>query len=368
MKINVNKKDLLKRASTIQSIVDRKLEMAILSHILIRTKDNKITISATDLEVSYLGEIPAEVIREGEITLPGKKLFDILRELPEDNISIEEIENNRIILSQKNITYNLLGLNPEDFPLLPDISSISTININSKILIEMIVKTIYSVSDEQTRYNLSGIYIEKNNSEKLRMVSTDGHRLSLIEREIENIDQIELDNGVLLPKKGMQEALKFMEEDENINIGISSKRAIIVKPHEFLVMDLLDGNFPDYRPVIGQEMKHWITLNRELFRSTIRRLIVISTDKYRGIKFHIKEGKLMLESADPDIGEATESVDIDYQGEDIEIGFNPRFFLDTLQVMKSEKVRFGFIDSEKPTILKGDEDKGFLSVIMPMRL
>ena len=202
----------------------------------------------------------------------------------------------------------------------------------------------------------------------LRMVATDGHRLSLIDKTISNVESLDIGKGVMIPKKGMSELNKLASEGGSLEIGFKQKNCVAKKGNVLLVMRLLEAKFPDYNAVIPNEEKYLIHVNRLSLMEAMRKMLILSNERYRAVKIALENDVMELVSTNPDLGEAQENMPVNYSGERLEAGFNPRYFIDTLQPMESEDVVLGFIDNSKPCILKGEADKGFMGLIMPMRL
>jgi len=224
---------------------------------------------------------------------------------------------------------------------------------------------------EEAGFKLSGVFTEKVSQEGktlLRMVSTDGHRLSLIEKEIGNGGQLQLESGVMIPKKGMMELTKLAAEAGPLYFGFKRNHCVARKGDSVIVIRLLESKFPDYNAVIPKRTKSQIKVPREALLDGMKKMMILSTETYRGVKVTIEKNSLELVSVNPDLGDAQEKIDVEYKGERFEAGFNPKYFTDALQAMESETVELGFVDNSSPCLLKGTEDMGFLGLIMPMRL
>jgi len=239
------------------------------------------------------------------------------------------------------------------------------------ILKEMIDKTIFAVSTEETRYNLSGIYFEKLETEDpvgLKLVATDGHRLSLIEKPLPEVTKFGFEKGIIIPRKGMQELSRLLEEGERVEVAFHENNAIFRIGESTLIMRLIDGDFPDYNTVIPKDCKRVLEVDRSRFMEMLRRMSIISTDRYRGIRCKIRPENMEIISNNPEIGDAREEIPVTYEGEEMTIAFNPRYFMETLAVMKSKVISAKMIDESSACIISGEEDEGFFSVVMPMRL
>ena len=374
MEIKINRDILLKGVSRVQGILEKRSHMPILSMVLLVTKEDKLEISATDLEIGFQNSYPAEIIKPGSITIPGKKLLDITRETNSKNIYISEKENNWIYISDNKAHYNLSCLPTDEFPVLTEPEGIIMIEIDSKILSEMINKTIYSITMEETSFKLSGVFMEivnKNKEDFLRMVATDGHRLSLIDKKIPKLLEIEITQGVMIPKKGLIELNKLTLEDGNILFGLKQNNLVAKKDKALIVVRLLDTKFPDYKGVIlpkKEDKENIITINKNLLLEAMRRMMIIRGDQYQGVKINIVTDYLEMVSINPDLGNVEEKIEIKYNGEPIEMGFNPKYFIDALQTMESDIIFLNIKDQISPCLITGEQDEGFLGLIMPMRV
>lgn len=371
MEVIVNRQELYKAVSRVQSIIEKRSNMPILSMILVSAKDSELVISATDLEISLQQKTAAEVTVPGSITIPGRKFFEILKESKSAKLLLKERPNSRIFISDENARYNLACLPPDEYPVFVEPEGVPTAEIDGLTLREMIEKTIYSVTMEEAGFKLSGIYVEKmvqDQSSSLRMVSTDGHRLSMIEKDVKGANEIDLPTGVMIPKKGMMELSKLASEGGSLRFGFKQNNCLARTGDSVLVMRLLESKFPDYNAVIPKKTKSMIKIKREALLDGMKKMMILSNETYRGVKISMENDTMELVSVNPDLGDAQEKLEIEYKGERFDAGFNPKYFTDVLQTMDSETVEVGFIDNSSPCIIKGSDDKGFLGLIMPMRL
>ena len=371
MEIRIDREILFKSVSRVQSIIEKRSNMPILSMILLSADDSTVTLSATDLEISYQQKIPAEVTSSGNITISGRKIFEILKESKSKDIYILEKENNWIFISADKARYNLASLSAEEYPVFVEPEDVSMIDIDGKILKEMIDKTIYSVTMEEAGFKLSGVFTERiaqGGRTYFRMVSTDGHRLSLIDKELTRLEELALGNGVMIPKKGMMEISKLVSDEGQTQIGLKKNNCVIKKDQTVLVIRLLESKFPDYNAVIPKESKYQLKIDKETLLDGMKKMIILSDESYKGVKITLDNNIIELVSINPELGDAQESIDIEFSGERIEIGFNARYFIDVLQAMDSEAVELGFTDNSTPCLITGEEDHGFLGLVMPMRL
>lgn len=366
LEVRIKKEELLKGVSQTQTIAEKRSSMPILSNVLLEIQEGRLAITATDLETSFKGTYEAEVLGEGSLTVPARKLYEIVRGLSDEELSLQETENYSLVLSSARSKYQLLGLPPGDFPPMPAYDEV-VFEIEAENFLDMIEKTIFSVSIEETRYNLAGVFVEKGErggKGLLRMVSTDGHRLSMIEKDVPNLEDLDLEKGVIISRKGMTEMKKLAEEGGTLKIGFSPKSAVVKREKTVLVMRLLEGRFPDYNLVIPKDNDKNVNINRSEFIETIRRLQVMST----GVKFSIAPKEMVLTAINPDLGEARESMLVDYEDEEMESGFNPRYFFEAASALKSDTITLSFCDSEKPSMITSQDEPGFVCVIMPVKI
>ncbi|MFC1884612.1 DNA polymerase III subunit beta, partial [Thermodesulfobacteriota bacterium] len=334
-------------------------------------KGKELLVSATDLELGFQQILVADIIKDGSMTISGRKLFEILKESKSKSVQIVEKENNRVYISDGTAQFELACLSADEYPPITEPEGVESVGIESEILSEMINKTVYSVTMEEAGFKLSGVFTEKimkGEDSFIRMVSTDGHRLSIIDKNVRNLDKLDIGEGVMIPKKGMNELNKLAAEGGIIELGFKQKNCVAKRDRALLVMRLLEAKFPDYNEVIPKKEKYSVKIERLAFLDAMRKMLILSNERYKAVKISLEKNTMELVSTNPDLGEVRENMKIEYQGERIEAGFNPRYFIDTLQVMESDEVILGFIDNTKPCILKGDADEGFLGLIMPMRL
>jgi DNA polymerase-3 subunit beta len=370
MEFKIEKDEFVQGLYRAQGVVEKKATMAILSNVLIEAQGTGISITATDLEIGIKGFHPAEIIKEGRSTLSAKKLYEVVKELPEKNIALLLKENQWVEISSGKSVFNIMGLSAETFPSLPTYEEDGFFPIESEILKEMIEKTIFAVSADEARYNLTGVFFAKAGVEEgsLRMVATDGYRLSMIERALK-FEGKGLENGILLPKKGLAELSRLLDEaGEKIWMKLMNNNLIVKKENVLLMMRLLDAEFPDYRQVIPQKGKRHFGMKRSQILESLHRVSILSSEKTRGVKFHFSQDLLDLSTYNPELGEAKEELPIDYKGEDLIIGFNSRFVLDVLNILTSEEVIFELEDGKSPAVIRPSNDPMHTCVVMPMRI
>ena len=371
LELKLKKEELLKGLSQTQSIAEKRSSMPILSNVLLEVQDGRLSITATDLEITFKGSYEAEITGEGRLTVPARKFFEIVRVLGDEELKLEETGNFSLVITGSRSTYQLNGLTPEDFPPMPLFEDVEFIELDSELIVDMIDKTIYSIAMEETRYNLAGVYFEKgeiDGKRVLRMVSTDGHRLSMAEKEVANLGKLSLEKGVIVSKKGLSELKKLADEGGSLEIGFTSNSAVVRKDQVVLVMRLLEGRFPDYNLVIPKKNDKIMGVGRKDFLDVLRRVSVMASDDFKGVKFTFSPKELVLSVVNPELGEARESQPVEYEGDTVEMGFNPRYFIDALSSLVSDQIMVAILDPANPCMVTATEDAGFIGVIMPMKI
>lgn len=373
MQFTVSKGTLLNVLSNIQGITGRKTNLVITTNVIISATGSDLTISATDLETGFEGFYPANIESEGTVAINARKLFEIVREFPSEEIHIHEIENHWIKISNHNVEYHLVGMNPDDFPAMPKISDVRLFEIDSLAFSKMIEKAVIigGASDDK-RAHIIGIYLEflhMENHSVVRMVSTDGSRLSTVDYHYDKEIDLPQEAGILIPKKGMYEVSKFLEQEGTVQIGIKDNNFTIKKDTVTIIIRLLEGDFPEYADIIlKDDDRNIISLDKKLFLMMLRRMSILSSDDYKSVIFNFVSDQLIITSTNPDIGESKESISIEFKGEPIEVAFNPRYFIEAINVIDSDKVILSFTNEEKPCLIEGEGASDFLTVIMPMRI
>ena len=372
MEFLIEKGEFTKGLFRSQSVVERKGTMPILLNVLIETKDNGISITATDLEIGIKGQYPGEVRTPGNITLSAKKLYEVVKELPEKDVSFRMKENQWVEIKSGKSVFNIMGVSAETFPSFPAYEEEEFMALEASVLREMIDKTIFAVSADESRYNLTGVFFtrhKQDEDQKMRMVATDGYRLSLIDRAMKT-EIPEMEKGILLPKKGLAELSRLLEEEAGSQVWIKLKNnnLIIKKENVVLIMRLLDAEFPDYNQVIPNQTRRHIRMKRGHLLESLKRVSILSSEKTKGVKFHFGENLLELSSYNPDFGEAKEEVSAEYKGEELTVGFNYRFILEVLNILDSEEIIMEFEDGVNPAIIRPANDENHTCVVMPMRI
>lgn len=372
MKIRLSKEILVKALGWVQSVVEKKSTMPVLSHALFRAYKNNLEIAATNLQMVVEGHVEADVLEEGAITLNAKRMNDIVRTFPSGMVEITTDEKNRAEVKGEKGVFHVLGLSETEYPPLPEYKDVAFVEIKADTMKAMIDRTIFAASLEESRYNLEGIFLQvTGDGKKLRMVATDGHRLCLVDREAENADKLNIGNGVTLPRKGLGELKKILGEGlgiESIGFGIVGNDVIFKAGPVVIMMRTLEGEYPNYDRVIPQGNNKKLVVNRARLLETLSRVSVISEEKTRGIKFIAMPGKLVIESQNPEIGDATEEVEAVTDIDKIEIGYNVKYLLEALGAMESENLAVMLKDGLSSALFLPEGEPEYTCVIMPMRL
>jgi DNA polymerase III subunit beta len=377
----MNKKDLLKGLSLMQSVAGRRTTLPILSHILLEWEGERLNLTGTDLETGIREELPATIHQKGRASVSAKKLYEIVKELPEQTVHVEKRENHWITLRCGKSVFNLAGLDPEEFPSLPVYEAASFSDISSAVMKEMIEKTVFAASNEESRYHLNGIlFLQKPQNtetgspgkEILRMVATDGHRLALIDRENTKIQGME--KGVVIPKKGILELKRIMsdrEGEDRVFMYFDPSHGFFKIGSTLMAIRLIDGEFPEYEQVIPKENDRKMLVERQTLYACLRRVSTMASERVEGVKFSLKQNGLEVSSYHQDFGDAKEEMEISYDGASLDIGFNARYLIEALNAFETEHVQLELKDEGSPGILRpvsSDSASRQICIIMPMRI
>lgn len=370
----VTRNDLLEGLSSLQNITNKKGTLAILSNVLIQAEGGGLILTGTDLEVGMRLFVPAELQGEGSITLPSKKIFEIVRESGSEKITIEETDNSWVVIKAGHSTYNLAGMPSDEYPEFPQYEGDNFVSCETHIFLELIEKVIYSIANEQENiYSLTSVLFEKEELDgviRLRMVSSDGHRLSIMTKDVAgNIEELNIDELTLIPKKGIQEWKKFCEGRDSVEVAFEEKQMIVRDDQAVMVVRLKKGEFPQYAAIVDAvELTNCLRIQRIPFLESLKRINLFTEDIFHTIQLKIEQDKMILSSQNADLGNAKDEQPITYSGQPLTLGFNCRYFIETLQVMEGEEVEAYINSNSSPCLMKSADDKGFISIIMPMQL
>lgn len=365
MEIRVKRSDLLNELVPMQGIVERRTTIPVLSHILMRAEGDQLNLAATDLDVSLTTSCPAEVTGSGGIAVQARKFTEIIRAIVDDEVQLVLEDEKRLSIAAGKSRFKINGLAPEDFPTLPDVKSEDGTVIPFAQIKAMIGKVIFAVSSEESRFQLNGALLRLK-ADGMELVATDGHRLALVENPLEGGEDGE---GVLVPRKALQELLRF-EGEENVTFRRGEHHLSFQIGQRELICRILEGTFPDYERVISKDNDRKVVFDRRVLADAIQRVALLTGDRARAVSFHLDSERLVISAANPDLGEATEEVSCDYGGPELRLGVNPDYMGQMLAAMDTVEVRFELKDENTQAIgfpVEG-HDKRYLCVIMPMRI
>lgn len=372
MQITIKKDDISEVLSRIQGLTGKKTSLAITENVLLKTAENEITLTATDLETGFEGAYPAEIRRSGEIAINSRKFSEIIKNFPPEDIQIQELENKWIEISSPKVEYHLVGMDPEEFPEVPKIDGSGLTPVDSASLKKMIDKTvIIAVGGNEKRVHLTGVlltFIDKGNEKNIRMVSTDFKRLSKVDYLCDPGSFFEGETNVIIPKKGLGEINKFLENEGNVEIGIKDNHFVVKKENEHAIVNLMEGNFPPYEELLKTDPQYDILFDRARLMMMLKRMTILTSEDYRGVIFHFNNDEFTIRTVNAVLGESKETMEIAYDGEPMEIAFNPKYFLEAIGFIEDEKVVLNIRDDANPCIVRGESDLSYVNIIMPMKI
>jgi len=362
MKLKAERKVLCDGIQVVQNIITAKATLPILSNILLETQQDKLRLTATDLDVGITCVIPVDIQEAGAITIPAKRFGDIIRELPSENIFIATKKNNLVTIDAESCQFKIMGLGREEFPKLPEFKDKEAIKIEQAILKQMLSLVVFAASIDETRYVLNGILfkIDKGN---LVLVATDGKRLAIAEKKINQ--EMDKSISVIIPIKTIHELNRNLKEDGDVALLLGQNQMLFDFGDVVIISRLIEGEFPDYQQVIPSAPGSKMKAERNQFLLAVKRAALLATQDYQAVKLEIFKNKLVVSKSTPDIGESREELPVEYQGKELVIGFNPAYLMDVLKNLTDEKVEIGLTDSEKPGVVRS---AGYVYIVLPMRL
>ena len=365
MKLRAGKQELLEKLSDIQNIVEKRNTMPILSHFLLDASGGGAFIMATDLETAIKEPIDVSPEKEGRLSIPARKLFEIIREV-EGDVVIESSDSQWIKVKAGASSFRLACLPADDFPAWPSMEKADEITMPAAELADMIEKTLFSAGESDTRYTLNGLLFHITpDSGSFTVVGTDGHRLSIITKPVSAGAGEE--KKIILPRKAAAELRKLLDKSESVSMLIGKNHVLFKAGQIEFLARLIEGTYPNYSQVIPTNDKK-LAIDREAFVRALRRVSIMSRDRSNAVKVDISKGLLTLASSNPDLGEASDEIAIGYEGETLTIGFNARYLLDALNAIPTEKVIFEVHDQLSPTMLRKEDSEDYKCVVMPMRI
>lgn len=368
MELQIAVEELSKALYRAQGIVEKKSTMPILVNVLLDAKPGLLSVTAFDLEIGVTSEHRAEVLKEGRLAVSAKHLYDIVRTLPEPTVLLRRTENNYVEIICGASHFRIVAMPAEDFPALPAVEKVPFVSVRPKQLLGMIEMTSFAVSTDETRFNLNGVFFQPV-ATGVRMVATDGHRLALVERPVEG--DFQLKRGVIIPRKGIHELKRLLSEQgsEEAELGFAENSGVFRRPGLTLIMQLINGQFPEYEQVIPKESDRTLRLGRVRLLETLKRVSLLSQDQMHTVKLEVDDGVLRISSQNPDLGEAREEIILEHEAPGgLAIGFNARYLIDVLGVINTEDVQFELHDDLSPGVVHPADDPTYTAVVMPVRI
>lgn len=368
MNLTISKEQIINGLQAVQNVVSTRTTLPILSNVLLRAEGEKLALTATDLDVTISCEVEAKVKKPGAATVPVKRLFGIVRELSNAEIDMEVDDKNTCSIRSGPSFYKINGLAAEEFPPLPNFKEDKKVTLPQETVKGMLKKTSFAVSTDESRYVLNGIFISLKDH-KMTMVATDGRRLAMVDEEV---DVSEKSQGeFIIPAKTVNELNRLLVDKGELEMRYAENQASFTLKDEkgssiLVISKLIEGNYPNYRQVIPSETKERVTLVREEFLHALRRAEIMTSEKSNSVKLSFGKNKLEITANSPEVGEAKESLAINYKGPEMAIAFNPKYMIDPLNSMADDEVFLELIDELSPGVLKINGP--FLYVVMPMRL
>ena len=370
MKCTLVKSEIQDVLAKVQGLTGRKTNLAITANVRITAQDDTVRIEATDLETDFCGTYPAAVDTPGTIVINARKLYEIIRNFPAEEIRINEVENRWIEIGAEKLLYNIVGMNPDDFPeVVTEDENSDFMEADAFAVRKMIEKTIsIAAPSDEKRVHIIGVLFEALETEdgnRLRMVSTDAKRMAKYDVALESDIT---DTRVLIPKKALSEVHKFLDSDGLVKLGVKNNRFVVVKEMESFSVNLLEGDFPPYADLVRHDPEVVIPVTRMAFLMMLKRMAILSSESYRSVIFSLEKDLLTVTASNPDLGESREEMQIPFDREPMEVAFNPRFFIEALSAVESDTSHIHLRDDRSPCLVKADSDTSFLSVIMPMKI
>jgi DNA polymerase III subunit beta len=363
MKLKLEKKALLEGLQIVQSIVSSRSTLPILSNVLLSAEGEKLWFTTTDLEVTVKCRVGAEVIKDGATTVPVRRFAGIIRELPDQPIDLEIDDGDVAVITCGSSYFKIIGMSSDDFPTVPTAVGQRTYHLDQGVFREMLRKTAYAASTDETRYVLNGVLLSFRDG-KLTMVATDGRRLALVENEVEIAEDAEAD--MILPSKAVNELSHALQDAGDLKISVQDNQIVFEFSEVLVASKLIDGTYPNFRQVIPSQCDERVSVERELLLMALRRVSLIAADKSSATRFSFGNNQLEITANTPDIGEARETLPIKYTGKEITVAFNPEYVMDPLKNLSNDEIAFEMTDELSPGLIKCDIP--FLYVLMPMRV
>jgi DNA polymerase-3 subunit beta len=368
IQFSLAREQLLKPLQLVGGVVEKRQTLPVLSNVLLEVEGSVLSLTGTDLEVELVGRVElSEPATDGSITVPAKKFLDIVRSLPDDAIISLQQNEERVLVASGRSKFTLSSLPSTEFPNVEHDESAEEYSLPQKLLSQLIEATSFAMAQQDVRYYLNGMSLELNQS-MVRTVSTDGHRLAMSSRHVDGLAVAER-KQVIVPRKGILELNRLLsDDDQSVQVYIGSTHLRATTAEFSFTTKLVDGKFPDYERVIPRGGDKEMVGDRQVMKSIFSRAAILSNEKYRGVRMTLTEGNLVVKANNPEQEEAEVAVEVDYQGPDLEVGFNVSYLLDVMNVINGEQVRFILADANSSALLTDFDDDASAYVVMPMRL
>jgi len=366
MKLNINKETLLEPLQKVIGVIERRQTLPILSNVYLSIQNGHLKLTGTDLEVQISTDTITNNAEDFKITVAARKLLDICRSLPANAEIKFSFKESVLVITSGKSRFTLRTLPADEYPLFDESNYTHHVNIEQGVLFKAFSKTIFCMAQQDVRYYLNGLMMEVVDGE-LQTVASDGHRLALFKKHLEN--ETQSINQVIIPRKAAQELLKLMDKYEGIiDIKLAKNNINFTFGDVQLNAKLIDGRFPDFKNVIPEETKHSFTIDKQSFKSALSRVSILSNEKYKGIRLDLSNQLMTINANNPEQDEAIEEVMVDYEGDEMSMGFNSSYLMDALNVIESENVQVSFTDTNSSCLLENPTDKSSRFIIMPMRI
>ncbi|WNL46248.1 DNA polymerase III subunit beta [Dyella sp. BiH032] len=366
MQFSIQREALLKPLQQVVGVVERRQTLPVLANLLVKVADGKLSLTGTDLEVEMIATTAADKLVDGETTIPARKLFDIVRALP-DGAQIElKLNGDRAALNAGRSRFTLATLPATEFPTIDEIELVERVSLPEEVLRDLMERTAFAMANQDVRYYLNGMLLDLQ-EHTLRCVATDGHRLALKETQLDS--KVSTRRQIIIPRKGVNELIGLFETgDGHVELEFGRNHLRVRRGEVVFTSKLIDGRFPDYEAVIPLGADKTAVLDREVLRSALQRAAILSNEKYRGVKLELSSGKLRIVAHNPEQEEAVEELEADTVVSDLAVGFNVGYLLDALSALRGDRARLNLRDAQSSCLVQEDENDEARHVIMPLRL
>ncbi len=372
MEIKLDRDSFAKALGAVQGVVERKHTMPVLANALLSAHDDALEIVVTDLEICMRNRLSSSSTETtGTVTVNARKLYEVVKELPDPVVELRSMDNDWVEIRSGRSLFHIAGLPAQDFPTVPSMEDAVYRTVPERLLRRLLGLVDYAISTDETRYHLNGVFVESRNTEnvdEVRFVATDGHRLSMATATSADLGGLKLDEGVILPRKAVAELRKLLDGDQTVEVAFGKNHASVRKRGLSMLFQYVDGEFPEYERVIPRGEMHRSTVKKAHFLRALQRVSLVSADRSHGAKIELRPGELRLSANHPDIGEAVETLEVAYEGDELAIGFNATYLLDVFRVLESEDVELEIKDGLSQGAIREKGNDRFLAIVMPMRI